>query len=97
MDKRNLKKLLESVMDDEGENAEMVNLETKEVAIKHAEWAAKLKPGDTVNLIGHGTCVVSPEGTKGNRIILFTGVEQDDGTYQVGCLICPITAIVPVN
>ena len=97
MDKRNLKKLLKSFMDDEGEKAEMVNLETEEVAIKHAEWTAKLKPGDTVNLIGHGPCVVSPERTKGNRIILFYPRKQDDGTYSVSCLICPITAIVPVN
>ena len=97
MDKEKFAKLLEALTEDDGEDAQMVKLKTEEDAIKHAEWAAKLKPGDTVNLIGHGICVVSPEGTKGNRIILFCLCKQDNGTYSVGSLICPITAITPVN
>ena len=97
MDKEKFAKLLEALTEDDGEEAQMVKLKTEEDAIKHAEWAAKLKPGDTVNLMGHGICVVSPEGTKGNRIILFCLRKQDDGTYSVGSSICPITAITPVN
>ena len=97
MNKENLAKLLEALTEDDGEKAEMVKLETEEDAIKHAEWAAKLKPGDKVNILERGVAVVSPEGTQGNRIILFCPRKQDDGTYCVGCSICPITAITPVN
>ncbi len=97
MDKENLAKQLEALTEDDGEKAEMIKLETEEDAIKHAEWAAKLKPGDKVNILGRGVAVVSPEGTQGNRIILFSPRKQDDGIYCVGCSICPITAITPVN
>lgn len=97
MDKKKLAKLMAVAMEDDGEKAEMVKLETEEDAIKHAEWAAKLKPGDKVNLIGRGICVVSPEGTEGNRIILFCPRKQDDGTYSVGCSLCPVSAIIPVD
>ena len=97
MDKEKLAELLEAIMENGSEKAEMVKLETEEDAIKHAEWAAKLKPGDKVNILGRGVAVVSPEGTQENRIILFRPRKQDDGIYCVGCSICPITAITPVN
>ena len=97
MNEEKLAKILEALTEDDGEKVAMVNLETEEDAIKHAEWAAKLKPGDTVNVISRGICVVSPEGTEGNRIILFCPRKRDDGTYSIGCSLCPISAITPVD
>lgn len=97
MDKKKLAKLLEAAMEDDGKKAELVKLETEEDAIKHAEWAAKLKPGDKVNLLGYGTCVVSPEGVQKSRITLFCTDKQDDGTFHVACMLSPVTAITPVD
>lgn len=97
MDKELLVKLLEALTENDGEEAQRAKLKTEEDAIKHAEWAAKLKPGDKVNLMGYGVSVVSPEGVEGNRVYLFRPKKQDDGTYTVGGMLVPITAITPVN
>ena len=97
MDKEVFAKLLEVLTEDDGEKAKLIPFETEEDAIKHAEWAAKLKPGDKVNILGHGVAVVSPESMRGNRIILFCPRKKDDGTYNIGCSLCPISAIVPVD
>lgn len=97
MDKKNLMELMEAMAENRGTKAEMVRIETWDKAIAHAEWAAMLKPGDRVKHTSEGIVVVSPEGVEGNRINLFYMDEEEDGTYTIGCMLSPISAIMPVD
>lgn len=97
MDKEVFAKILSAIADDESTPAELIKFGTEEDAIRHAEWAAKLLPGDKVNASREGICVVTPEGVKENRISLFYVKKRDDGTYGIGSMICPVGAISPVD
>lgn len=94
MRNRELESIMGLIFNDETP-ACVMRRDTAEDALCHAEWAAKLKPGDVVEVIERGVFVVSPEGIEGNRIHLLGAKEMPDKTYCVGSILAPISAILP--